>query len=316
LPDVRGAHPQLAYALAAAQSMFPDLQLTAGMSDHPMDQGWHPKGQAIDIGGGTPAEQAALSNYLLQFAPYIEELIHSGPGVTQNIKSGKLGPAIDMPGSVYTSGQAGYHGDHVHLAVTDAQAAAFEAAITGGSRGRAAATGGVGQIPIGTQHDPVYVTTTGGAGGGGGSPFENQGRELGQGLVSGLLEAIGLDGSVLHGFPGQNLGSPLNWGITKIGTGLLNNIIGGAGARGAATGGDGSALPFLNLIPGMGNVVPTTHQGTGAAPGPTTNIGNIDNSLNVHQNVKDNTPLFDIQGMANSANRYPGIMPAQVNGGP
>jgi hypothetical protein len=76
-------------------------------------------------------------------------------------------------------------------------------------------------------------------------------------------------------------------------------------------------IPGLkNVIPGAAgsNVVPTAHQGTGAAPGPTTNIGNIDNSLNVHQNVKDNTPLFDIQSMMNSANRLPGYMPQQVAG--
>jgi hypothetical protein len=294
--------------------MFPDLQLTAGMSDHPMDQGWHPKGQAIDIGGGTPAEQAALSNYLLQFAPYIEELIHSGPGVTQNIKSGKLGPAIDMPGSVYTSGQAGYHGDHVHLAVTDAQAAAFEAALTGG-RGRVGAAGG--QIPTGAQHDPVYVASSDKdkTADDQRSPFEKEANDLGKGLVNGLLEAVGLDGSVLHGFPGQNLGSPLQWGITKLGTGILKYVagIGASDGAGSVAGGDGSTLPFLDLIPGLknvipgaagSNVVPTAHQGTGAAPGPTTNIGNIDHSLNVTQHVKDNTPLFDIQGMANSSNRY------------
>jgi hypothetical protein len=144
--------------------------------------------------------------------------------------------------------------------------------------------------------------------------------------VNGLLEAVGLDGSVLSGFPGQNLGSPLQWGITKLGTGILKYVagIGASDGAGSVAGGDGSTLPFLDLIPGLknvipgaagSNVVPTAHQGTGAAPGPTTNIGNIDHSLNVTQNVKDNTPLFDIQGMANSANRYQGFMPSQVNGG-
>jgi hypothetical protein len=310
LPDVRGAHPQLAYALAAAQSMFPDLVLTAGMSDHPMDQGWHPRGQAIDIGGGTPEEQAQLSNWLLQFAPDIEELIHSGPGVTQNIKSGKLGPAIDMPGSVYSSGQAGYHGDHVHLAVTDQMAQAFEAAITGRSRG--AISGALGasstsgqQAPIGTDHDPVYVTQSSSAGGGGESPFETQGRDLGKGLVSGLMESVGLDGSVLHGFPGQNLKSPLEWGVTRMATGFANLAFGGGGD------GDGGAIPLLSsLIPGLGgNVVP--HAGSGAPPGPgnTTHVGSIDQSFNVTQNGVQGSGVPDWKEQFNSSNRYASMLP-------
>jgi phage-related protein len=150
LPDVRGAHPQLAYALAAAQQLFPGLVLTAGKDDHGVDQGWHPRGQAIDV-GGPDAQMAAFSNWLLQFAPDIEELIHSGTGVTQNIKSGNIGPAIGMPGSVYTLQQAGYHGDHVHLAVTDPMAQAFEAALGGApippgalNPGAAASTLGLG----------------------------------------------------------------------------------------------------------------------------------------------------------------------------
>jgi hypothetical protein len=101
--------------------------------------------------------------------------------VTQNIKSGRLGPAIDMAGSAYNSRQAGYHGDHVHLAVKDEMAEAFEAAITGGLGGRG---GAGGQLPLGTEHDPVYVAQGGGAGGGKGGPFEGQGQQLGQGLVN------------------------------------------------------------------------------------------------------------------------------------
>lgn len=131
LPDVRGAHSQEAYLFSAIQQQFPWAQLTAGNFDHPKDQGWHGKGQAIDVGGGNADQQAQLSNWLLQFAPQLEELIHQGPGVSQNVKSGKAGPAIDMPGSVYNTGQAGYHGDHVHIAVTDAQGQGLISALGG-----------------------------------------------------------------------------------------------------------------------------------------------------------------------------------------
>lgn len=148
LPDVRGAHPQLAYALAAVQALFPGATLNAGKDDHGVDQGWHPRGQAIDIGapGNNPQMLASIANWLLQFAPSIEELIFSGPGITQNIKSGRLGPAIDMPGSVYSSQQAGYHGDHIHLAVTDQMAQAFEAALMSGSFLPPGKPAGLGQL--------------------------------------------------------------------------------------------------------------------------------------------------------------------------
>ncbi|WP_230870829.1 hypothetical protein [Mycobacterium canetti] len=131
LPNVRGAHWQLALALAAVQRLFPGAVLTAGKDDHSIDKGWHPKGQAIDIGfqGNDPERLAEIASWLLQFTPQIEQLIFSGPGITQNILGGKRTPAIDMSGSPYTTGAAGYHGDHIHLAITDQMAQAFAAAL-------------------------------------------------------------------------------------------------------------------------------------------------------------------------------------------
>jgi phage-related protein len=254
LPNVKGAHQQLAYALAAAQQLFPGLTLTAGRDDHPMDQGWHPKGQAIDIGGGTPQQQAALSNWLLQFAPDIEELIHSGPGVTQNIKTGKLGPAIDMPGSVYSTGQAGYHGDHVHLAVSDQMAQAFVAALTGGaalpSAGlpTAAAPYGVSPngMPLGTQNTPMYVT-----------PAGPSGQQLGQDIFSGFLEIFGF---------GSLFKNPLEGGLFKGFKGLMSALTGGGkggggGLPGAAFGGADAGIPGVgggggDILSGLGNMLP------------------------------------------------------------
>jgi TP901 family phage tail tape measure protein len=234
LPDVHGAHPQLAYALAAIQQLFPGMTLTAGMSDHAKDHGWHPRGQAIDIGGGTPEEQAAVSNWLLQFAPYIQELIHSGPGVTKNVHGGQIGPAIDMPGSVYNSGQAGYHGDHVHLAITDKMAAEFEAALNGGGvRGRSAT--------------PVMVDSFGSSARG------DLSQSMGQ-IGTELPEAFGLK----EGLPG----------IAKWITGFLANlafapVIGAlsglkqfgsnmAQANGFPTGGSGLSGMFGSLAGGFG----------------------------------------------------------------
>ena len=172
LPDAHGAHTQLQYALQAAQSMFPGMKVTAGSYDHPKDKGFHPSGQAIDIaeprGPKGDADMNELSNFLLQFSPDIEELIHQGSGVTQNIKSGKRVPAIDMPGSAYTTAQAGTHDDHVHLAIKDDMAQNFIGDLTGMSAGAAGGgrRGGMSQ------------------GYGGGIPGMGQSMFFGPGIVS------------------------------------------------------------------------------------------------------------------------------------
>jgi hypothetical protein len=258
-----------------------------------------------------------FADYLAS-VPGLEQVIYQDPrtGRRTGIAGGR-----DVSSTGYYASDYGGHTDHVHVRTSTSipLPGMRGASVYGG--------GGAGQIPTGAQHDPVYVASSDKdkTADDQKSPFEKEANDLGKGLVNGLLEAVGLDGSVLSGFPGQNLGSPLQWGITKLGTGILKYVagIGASDGAGSVAGGDGSTLPFLDLIPGLknvipgaagSNVVPTAHQGTGAAPGPTTNIGNIDNSLNVHQNVKDNTPLFDIQSMMNSANRLPGYMPQQVAG--
>lgn len=273
LPDVRGAHPQLAYALKAIQQLFPGLTLTAGDYDHPKDQGWHGKGQAIDIGGGTPELRAQLAQWLLQFAPEIEELINKGPGVTQNIKSGKLTPAIDMPGSIYNTGQAGDHSDHVHLAITDQQAQAFVAALggnpalpningmypSGAGMPTIASPGGVSPegIPLGTQQSPFYVMPAQGNSGG---------EQLGQDFVSGIAEVFGFDGSLFK--------NPLDSGLFKGFKGLMGFLTGGGkGGKGQGmpasywqgAGGDGAAMPAMgggDLFAGLGSML------TGVMPQP------------------------------------------------
>jgi hypothetical protein len=84
--------------------------------------------------------------------------------------------------------------------------------------GGAGGSGGLG-APSGAQHDPVYVmsadTDAGGAGGG-----DPGAQTLGQGLLSGLAQSVGLDGSVFKTFNGK--GSPLDFGATKMISGLAN----------------------------------------------------------------------------------------------
>lgn len=94
------------------------LQLTSGVRNEPGS--YHHGGEAGDFSNGstpTPEMDAFALALIKNYTPYISELIYSG--IPYNIHDGKIVPAIDMPGSPYTTGQAGYHGDHVHVAIKD-----------------------------------------------------------------------------------------------------------------------------------------------------------------------------------------------------
>lgn len=113
---------------------------------------------------------------------------------------------------------------------------------------------------------------------------------LGGGLVSGMLQAIGLDGSLFSNpFEWPNVKSAMaavNWG-----GGLLNSVMMGGqdGTQLASAGGGGGMMPNLNLpnvadflkpIGPQGmtpNAMPdAAHAGTGAAPGPAVVVnGNV-----------------------------------------
>lgn len=132
--NLHGSHAQIGLLaqLAAGQG----LQFTSGADNHPVDNGFHPIGQAGDfsnqksMGPNTP-EMTAYANELLKYAPYLQELIYSGAPF--NVLGGKLVPTIDQPGSPFTTAQAGYHGDHVHAAIRDEMASQFQAAVGGGA---------------------------------------------------------------------------------------------------------------------------------------------------------------------------------------
>jgi hypothetical protein len=133
--------------------------------------------------------------------------------------------------------------------------------VAGTGSGPGAGAGGsssaVGQIPTGAEHDPLYVMpASSGSGGSGGSPFQSQGQQLGQGLLSGLMQSVGLDGSVFGGkspmdFGAVKLGgSLLNWGM-----GLLNRGGGSMGTPGGRAGGGGGLGGLAGLIPGAGAAI-------------------------------------------------------------
>ncbi|OBK12595.1 hypothetical protein [Mycobacterium asiaticum] len=127
--------------------------------------------------------------------------------------------------------------------------------------------------PVGTEHDPLYVMPASGAGGVGGSPLESQGQQLGAGLLGGIAQSVGLDGSVFKGFGGTSK-SPLDFGIARLGSGLLNFGMGLARAP---------HLPLADMESGGYTRMPGPnpgHRGTGvgATPG---NLGGLPLSVPV-----------------------------------
>jgi hypothetical protein len=130
-------------------------------------------------------------------------------------------------------------------------------------------SGGSLGIPTGAQHDPLYVMAAdSGPGGSGGSSTQSQGQQLGSGLVNGALQEFGLDGSVFKSFGGSS--NPAQFGITKLGTGLLNvfgGMLGGGRAGTAGTHGldhAAAGLPLAGLdarhvaLPGISPTSPGT----------------------------------------------------------
>ena len=113
---VQGVTAEVQYGAQEAAKY--GLRVSSGL--RPGDTGFHGTGQAGDysnqVNSGPPtAEMTAFANEVLaKYAPYIDELIYAG--APNNIYRGQLVPSINMPGSPYNDAQAGYHGDHVHIA--------------------------------------------------------------------------------------------------------------------------------------------------------------------------------------------------------
>lgn len=82
----------------------------------PAAQSYHSSGRAHDY-NGTPQQRLAFAQYMAaNYGLQLKELIYDAPGFTSTIHNGQnVGPF----GAFYTMGQAGYHGDHVHIAFDD-----------------------------------------------------------------------------------------------------------------------------------------------------------------------------------------------------
>jgi hypothetical protein len=181
-------------------------------------------------------------------------------------------------------------------------------------------------IPTGAQHDPLYIMPADGGGAGGGSS-QDQAQQLGSGLVNGVLQEFGLDGSVFKSFGGSS--NPLHFGITKLATGLVNAFAGGGSQQGGSLGGGGGSM-----LSGLGGLIP--HAGSiPVGPGGAQNVrtgetqnttnhyyGDVGPQLNVTQQGVM-SPTQDLHEAANgAANRMPamggtnnsGMLPATGTG--
>lgn len=291
---------QLASKFGLRASTYPGHQ-----ESNRAEAGYAPDPQHLNRGidwQGSPEAMQSFADYV-STVPGMEQVIFQNPasGQRTGIAGGRPAP------SGYYSKDFPEHTGHVHTRQSS------EIPLPG------ARSSSAGNIPIGTEHDPIYVTTpsTGGGGGGGGSPGENAGQQLGQGLLSGLAQSVGLDGSVFGGK------SPMDWGAVKMGMGVLNWGLGvakqhaGAESGTSMMGGGGGGMGGMlgGLIPGPGAAMSAAampaggSRGIGAATGGSGDQNvHYDNSINVSGNnfTPQNPMLQQLQHQQNS--RTAGIM--------
>lgn len=189
---------------------------------------------------------------------------------------------------------------------------------------------GGGSGPAGSKADPVFVSQADTGSGSGSSTFESQGQQLGQGLVNGVLQMFGLDGSVFGGK------SPLDWGAVKLGGGLLNYGMGvakqresyaAAGGTFSGGGGGGALGGLTGMIPSPGAAMSAAAQpaggsrGIGAAVGAAPPPGSVHYDMSTHvsdNNFRDSAALVQkVQEQQNSRlHTVSGGLPAPSIGAP
>ena len=301
----------------AVRTKFPDAVLSSATrtvmtEGHP---DYHNAGRAIDISGPS---MGAIASWIASTYPDSLELIHSPFG--HNIKGGK---DVGDGNSYYGPSLMAAHQNHVHWALGKTANSSMGGAGEDSIVGSSSSSSGMGSASsVGS------ISSSGGSSSGGSSSLSGSGAsgkasqagsDFGKMFVSGVMESIGLDGSVFS--------NPMEWPTVKsamAGVNWLGKLLsGGDGssdgtgvstvggfASGAADavglGGMLSAIPsatrlagqsgspelspgeFNPAVPGataagggdgMSAFAPADHAGTGAAPGP------VDNSINITGNV-------------------------------
>lgn len=249
----------------------------------------YPAGRFMAMAGSGGSQAAMFKAIKASIDQGVGSILNVAPGSSiagHNFPDGHFIAATgyNPDGTINLSDTA--RGTRYSVSAADAfQATRGRGIVAGTGSGPGAGSGGAsGPIPTGAEHDPLYVTAaSSGGGSGGGSPFQSQGQQLGQGLLGGIMQSIGLDGSVFGGK------SPLDWGAVKLGGGLLNYGMGLMNNMSPGRGGGGGLGGLAGLIPGPGAAISASAgpgggsfgigQQVGGGGGPTT-VHN-DNSVSV-----------------------------------
>lgn len=223
----------------AISQLFPGISSIGGWREKdPFPD--HPSGRALDIMVG---QNKALGDQINAFLQQNAKAL--GVDYTlwqqQEWDPGKGPSPMENRGSPTEN-----HMDHVHAMVKQGvMANPSELYPSAAGMPTIASPQGVSPegIPLGTQQSPMYVT-----------PAGPSGQQLGQDMLSGVLEMFGIDGTLIK--------NPMDTGLFKGFKGLMSFLTGsgGGGKQGlpaSAFGGDGASLP------GLGGVVPAG----GAVPG-------------------------------------------------
>lgn len=159
-----------------------------------------------------------------------------------------------------------------------------------------------GKGPVGSKSDPLYTAMADSGSGSSGNPQQDMAQQMGQGFLDGIMQGVGLDGSVFKGFGGAS--NPLDFGATKMATGLLNWGMGMAQQKGGG-------------IPGMGGQHGAVPVGPGGAQSVNTGDTHIYNApvnsgLSVTQNGVQGPGMEELQHGLNgplASGRSPGLVP-------
>lgn len=201
----------------------------------------HSSGQALDVmipGWNTP-QGKALGDQISQYV-----LSHSKElGVDYTIwQHGQHNP----DGSFQMYGDRGSptqnHMDHVHIHTTKGDVSPSDLVAAGLPGNLSAGLGSRSMSgkssPLGSKDDPLFTTAVSQDG-----STDDPSQKFGSGFLDGIAQSLGLDGSVFKGFGGAS--NPKDFGITKLGMGLLNWGMGQQhsmpGARGSIPQGPGGA---------------------------------------------------------------------------
>lgn len=277
---------QIADYFGVKPSTYPGHQTT-----NRNESGYAPNPQGLNRGidwSGPPQNMQRFADYLATIPQDLEQVIWNGPGAgtgdTVEIAGGRAQPG-------YFAGDLGGHSSHVHTRQSSPIPLPGQAADAltqaGASTGLDLTRLYADSLSQGGQDAAQQVQESG-------SPGGPDASSLGQSLVSGLLQGLGLDGSVFS--------NPLEWPNVKSGMalanwggGLLKNFLHNTSGEegdstdltGGVAGGSLSSIGLPSLTdfikpigPGPATPFSTSpnapHAGSGATPGPAVVVnGNV-----------------------------------------